>query len=470
MNLTSWFENKSRYWRCFPRVWGAGPSTRRAICCFSVVFHSVSPCLRVRKFFFAEIWKTAWQPTAVNGYVLFILLLLPGLTAAAPAEEKQRRLEALQQRIGELEETRTQTRGQKKGVLRELEEMERQAGALSRALHGIGRDLEERAGALEQLRREQELKRRSLRRQRDELHRQLRGAFILGRQKRLKLLLNQEDPGRVSRITAYYEYLSRSRAQRIHEIHAWVEELQAVAAAVAEEQGQLERLRVEREEERQRLERIRGQRKALLAGLDRTLQEKETAIRELKQDATALRRLMERLALAAKQAEERAAKQAEALAAKQTQEQAAKRVEEQPRQSLRARKGRLPWPAAGRLSAAFGSRRAAGGLTWDGAVISAPEGSEIKAVHHGRVAYADWLRGFGLLVILDHGDGYMTLYGFNQTLLKETGEWVAEGDAIALVGDSGGRKTPGLYFGIRHQGRPRNPRLWCRRLRGGKTG
>ena len=407
-------------------------------------------------------------------FALLLLLLLPGLTAAASTEEKQRQLEALQQRIGTLEETRAQTRGKKKGVLRELEEMERQAGVLSRALHGIGRDLEERAEALEQLRRERELKQRSLRRQRDELHRQLRGAFILGRQERLKLLLNQEDPGRVSRITAYYEYLSRRRTQRIHEIQAWVEELRAVEAAVAEERAQLARLRIEREAERQRLERIRGQRKTLLAGLDRTLQEKETAIRELKQDATALRRLMERLALAAKQAEERAAKQAEAQAAKQVEEQAVKRaterVEEQPRQSLRARKGRLPWPAAGRLSAAFGARRAGGGLTWDGVVINAPEGSEIKAVHHGRVAFADWLRGFGLLVILDHGDGYMTLYGYNQTLLKETGEWVAEGEAIALVGDSGGRNTSGLYFGIRHKGQPRNPRHWCRRLPGRKTG
>ncbi len=372
--------------------------------------------------------------------------MLAGLTAAASSEDKQYQLDALHQRIGKLEETQLETRGQKEGVLRELEVMERRVGTVSRVLRGIERDLKERAEAVEQLRRVRELKERGLGRQRDELRRQLHGAYIFGRQKRLKLLLNQEDPGRVSRILAYYEYLSRGRAQRIHQIQVWVEELQEVEAAVVEQRAQLARLRTEREAERQRLEQIRRDRKTLLASLDRTLHEKETVIRELKQDATALRQLMERLKRAAEQ------------------------MENQPRESLHARKGRLPWPSAGRLSAGFGTPRAAGGLVWDGVVISAPQGSEITAVHHGQVAFADWLRGFGLMVIVDHGDGYMTLYGFNQALLKETGEWVSEGDAIALAGDSGGRKTSGLYFGIRHQGQPRNPRIWCRALQRGKPG
>ncbi len=378
--------------------------------------------------------------------ILSMLAMLAGSTAAASSEDQQHQLDALHQSIGKLEETRRETRGQKEGVLRELEDMERRVGTVSRALRGIERDLKERAETLEQLRRARELKERGLGRQRDELHRQLRGAFILGRQKRLKLLLNQEDPGRISRILAYYEYLSRGRARRIHQIQEWVEELQEVEAAVFEQRAQLARLRTEREAERQRLEQIRGDRKTLLAVLDRTLREKETAIRELKQDATALRQLMERLKRAAEQ------------------------TENQPIESLHARKGRLPWPTAGRLSAGFGTPRAAGGLVWDGVVISAPQGSEITAVYHGQVAFADWLRGFGLMVIVDHGDGYMTLYGFNQALLKETGEWVSEGDAIALAGDSGGRKTSGLYFGIRHQGQPRNPRIWCRTLPRGKPG
>jgi septal ring factor EnvC (AmiA/AmiB activator) len=111
-----------------------------------------------------------------------------------------------------------------------------------------------------------------------------------------------------------------------------------------------------------------------------------------------------------------------------------------------------------------------GELRWDGVLISAPEGQEVRAVHHGRVAFADWLRGFGLLLIIDHGDGYMTLYGHNQSLFKETGEWVEAGEPVALVGTSGGRARAGVYFGIRHQGRPVDPGAWCRASRGNRMG
>lgn len=428
-------------------------------------------------------WRT-WRRIVA----LLPSLLLPAGAAAESMEAKRHRLEALQQRIEKLEETSAADRGQRGELQRELEESERRAGELSRAVREIEQDLEERSRALEKLRGELLSKERDLGRNRAELRRQLRGAFILGRQKRLKLLLNQEDPGRVSRITAYHEYLSRSRAQRIEEIRIWVRELKVVAAAVAAEREQLERLRGEREAERQRLEHSRNQRRAVLAQLERTMQEKESSLRELKKDAEALGQLLELLALEAERAREQeaqraaAARQAAEQAREQQREQSQRRKpqeqkqqaqpqqQRQSEQSLVARKGRLPWPAAGRLSAGYGSRRAAGGLTWDGVVISAPEGSEIRAVHPGRVVYADWLRGFGLLLILDHGDGYMTLYGFNQTLLKQTGEQVAAGEPIALVGDSGGRRTFGLYFGIRHQGRPDNPRRWCRKLQGGKTG
>ncbi len=133
------------------------------------------------------------------------------------------------------------------------------------------------------------------------------------------------------------------------------------------------------------------------------------------------------------------------------------------------RRGRLPWPARGRIVKRFGSPRL-GGIVWDGVMISAPKGQEVRAIHHGRVAFADWFRGFGLLLILDHGDGYMTLYGHNQSLFKEAGDWVEENEPIALVGSSGGRQQAGVYFGIRHQGRAVNPVRWCRRPTRGKVG
>jgi septal ring factor EnvC (AmiA/AmiB activator) len=131
-----------------------------------------------------------------------------------------------------------------------------------------------------------------------------------------------------------------------------------------------------------------------------------------------------------------------------------------------SRKGELAWPAKGRIGARFGSARGVGRLYWDGVLIEAPEGGEVRSVHYGRVAFADWLRGFGLLLIIDHGDGYMTLYGYNQSLFKETGEWVEAGEVIAQVGRSGGRSTSGVYFGIRHNGEPIDPKKWCKKING----
>jgi septal ring factor EnvC (AmiA/AmiB activator) len=129
-------------------------------------------------------------------------------------------------------------------------------------------------------------------------------------------------------------------------------------------------------------------------------------------------------------------------------------------QPFREHKGRLTWPVAGALRHDFGQPRVGGNIKWNGVVLAAPRGREVRAVYHGRVAFADWLAGMGLLVIVDHGEGYMTLYGYNETILKNTGDWVAPGDVIATVGDSGGQSQPGLYFELRRGTKPENPRRW----------
>jgi septal ring factor EnvC (AmiA/AmiB activator) len=259
-------------------------------------------------------------------------------------------------------------------------------------------------------------------------------------------LLSQEEPGTVSRVLAYYEYLSKARARRIASIRERMAELYSMQQEIGRQQEQLGVLREQRRSDREQFMVLRLRREALIEELGRSLTGQGEQLRTLKRDAERLQQVVEQL--------DKVAEQAEAEKSK----------------PIKARRGSLAWPVKGRLISRFGSRRAASGLTWDGVVIGAPEGAPVKAVYHGRVAFADWLRGFGLLLILDHGDGYMSLYGFNQTLLKETGEWVDEGEAIALVGDSGGRNHAGLYFAIRHRARPYNPRKWCQRLRGSRTG
>ena len=132
------------------------------------------------------------------------------------------------------------------------------------------------------------------------------------------------------------------------------------------------------------------------------------------------------------------------------------------RETFGKRRGRLRWPAIGKVKKLFGKPRQAANVKWNGVLIPGKEGNNVRAISHGRVAYADWLRGYGMLIIIDHGDGYMTLYGYNQALYKETGDWVEEGEIVATVGRSGGQKKSGLYFEVRVKGQPSNPAKWCR--------
>ena len=130
---------------------------------------------------------------------------------------------------------------------------------------------------------------------------------------------------------------------------------------------------------------------------------------------------------------------------------------------FKQQKGKLPWPASGAFLASYGEPRKQGGLKWNGVLISSKHGTPVRAISHGRIAFADWLQGFGFITIIDHGEGYMSLYGHNETLVKQAGDWVNAGEVIATSGDSGGQPMPGVYFEIRSRGKPVNPGNWCSR-------
>jgi septal ring factor EnvC (AmiA/AmiB activator) len=253
-------------------------------------------------------------------------------------------------------------------------------------------------------------------------------------------LLSQNDATKVSRVMGYYSYLNRYRVSRINEINTRARQLVRLERESAQEAARLSALAAHQEETRRRLTVARGEREALLARLDKTIAGEEGRFAGLKADAQGLRQVIEQLQ-----------RRAQALPEAS--------LEEEP---ITDRKGQLTWPLArGHLVHRFGQRKL-DGQRWDGVLIAAPEGEKVRAIYAGRVVYADWLRGFGLLLIIEHDDGYMSLYGHNQALLKERGEWVAAGDVIALAGSSGGERSPGLYFAIRYHGRPVNPEKWCR--------
>jgi septal ring factor EnvC (AmiA/AmiB activator) len=239
---------------------------------------------------------------------------------------------------------------------------------------------------------------------------------------------------------SYYGYLNRYRLGRLRGFAERTRHLEALRLEASEETQRLAMLAARQEDTRRRLAQAQTQRTELLAQLEQTIASREERFAVLRADAERLRALVEQL-------ERQAAILPEAD------------VSQEPIATLR---GRLAWPlGAGKLVKRFGRVKGDSGQRWDGVLIAAAEGTEVRAVHHGRVVYADWLRGFGLLIIIEHDDGYMSLYGRNQTLLKEAGEWVASGETIALSGSSGGQRMPGLYFAIRHHGRPLDPERWC---------
>ncbi|HEB96021.1 MAG TPA: peptidase M23 [Sedimenticola thiotaurini] len=378
----------------------------------------------------------------------WIGLLLLALTQAGAgvAEDPQQALQRLRQDIERLTGDLASTGARYQELQAQLEQSERLIGDSGRRLHRLDREIGQQRQRLQELERRRHRQQEALAQQREALARQIRAAYAMGRQQRMKILLNQQDPAMVSRMLVYYDYLNSARLARIREIRGLLAELGRTEQEIDTETERLTGLREREQAEQRRLNQTRQQREKVLAALERELTDKGERLKTLKQNEQRLQTLIDRL--------QRSLEELPQVAA------------EKP---LKALKGRLPWPLKGRLTARFGTPKA-GNLRWDGVMIAAPEGREVKAVHRGRVAFADWLRGYGLLLIIDHGDGYMTLYGNNQSLYKETGEWVETGEPVARAGNSGGRRSSGIYFGIRVRGTAVNPRAWCRRGKGNRVG
>lgn len=381
---------------------------------------------------------------------LVLLALMPiGLAAGGDIASAKQQLEQLRQRISTLQGSLQSAEQRRQGLLKELRASEQQIGKLARGLRVIGDGLQRQQRQLRRLHVEREEKQELLRKQRTALRNQIYSAYAMGRQEQIKILLNQQDPAVVSRMMVYYDYLNRSRIEQVAVIEETLGQLRRTEQEIVREEKRLQGLQQQKEEEKERLELARSGRQEVMTALNADIRIQGAELKTLQLDEQRLQELLARLE------KERAA--------------APPPLELETRKPFPSFKGRMKWPTAGRLKVAFGADKG-GGLRWDGVLIAAPEGSEVHAVYHGRVVFADWLRGFGLLLIIDHGNGYMTLYGHNQSLFKEVGEWVETDEPVALIGNSGGRDEAGVYFEVRYQGRPENPGTWCRPARGNRLG
>ena len=373
--------------------------------------------------------------------LLCLLALSPQGGATDPDQAKAAaRLEAVQTEIEALQKKLESARGQRGKLQAELRRIEREIGRAARELRRIDAKLTKQKKRLTQLHADRADQLDDLAAQRASLGRQIRAAYAMGRQEQLKLLLNQQEPALVGRTLVYYDYFNRARAARIGAVEETLKDLRRIEAEIAEQSQALEKSRALQTQRKRALESGRKERKQVLGALNKEIRSKGRELEELRENERELQSLLASL--------NRALKDIPPLPPE----------EHTPFGRLQ---GRLPWPTDGPLKARFGTQRGQGKLTWRGVLIGAPEGRRVKAVSHGRVAFADWMRGFGLLIILDHGDGYMSLYGHNQSLFKSTGDWVAPGEVIASTGDSGGQMASGLYFEIRHKGKPLDPAAWC---------
>ncbi len=405
--------------------------------------------------------------------MLFALLLPLGPMAvpAATRQHAEAQLRSLHHRIERLKQEVGRSAEERERVTAKLRETEISLGQARGALRRIESEYDlsmQHRAALQHEKTQQE---QALANGRAALADTVKVAYMIGRQEPLKLLLNQRDPLASARLFAYYGYFGRSRAAQIEGIRQRLQRLDELDAELIKEQQQLAKLREAKQEELRRLDLARNERHQILVTVTGEVQTREESLARLKAQQVGLEHLLQRLTLASKprprSAKRSSVKPPAATPEPRTDEAPAAQTpvpEPDSGASFGRLRGTLAWPVGGHVTARYGDTRESG-VRWDGVVIATEQGALVRAVSAGRVVYADWLPGLGLLTILDHGDGYLSLYGHNDQLLRRVGEEVGAGETIAVAGDTGGRASPELYFEIRRAGRPVDPGPWFRERR-----
>lgn len=378
-----------------------------------------------------------WRDHQRHRYFLLAVTILLATPVSADTATSDAELRQLRTRIEGLQKNLEQTRDQRDAARNALRPIEQRIGRQVSQLRKTKAQLRKASGQLGQLKSRWQATRSGLARQRAELGAHARAAYVLGRQDYLKLLLNQQDPTAISRMMTYYRYFTEARAGRIDRLQQELAQLSQLESRVRQRTSTLAAIKARRERETAALKQSRQTRAALVASLNRELHSQSREIARLKRDEQRLENLLVDLPESSPEAGIRG--------------------------GFRRHRGRLPLPVRGKVTARFGSRRPHGDLVWKGIFLATGSGREVKSVYGGRVVFADWLPGYGLLLILEHGDGYMTLYGNNESLFPRTGDRIKAGQVIAITGNTGNIAHTGLYFEVRHQGKPRDPLRWCRR-------
>lgn len=375
-------------------------------------------------------------------FPLIVFLSLFLVVALADNSADQEKLARLQQKIDSIQKELEADNKAKDQAVYKLKQAEKAIARQSSQLRSINQRLQQLQAKRGMLLDQQNELKQQMSIHRAYLTKQIQAAYAMGKQEYIKLLLNQQNPSDISRMVIYYQYLNVSRTNQINEITRNLTTLQDINEQIENKTTELESLKQEAEENTRTLEANRKQRRELVANLSSQLKSKDQMLKALLRDEQHLKQLLNQL----------------------ENELGDVQLDLSPPEEFIALKGKLPWPTQGKITARFGSSRQASELKWKGVMIQTEAGNDIRAIAYGRVIFADWLRGFGMLIIVDHGKGYMSLYGHNQELHKKLGDWVQGNEVIATSGNSGGQKISSLYFEIRHNGVPQNPGKWCRPL------
>lgn len=374
--------------------------------------------------------------------LLLVLLLtsLSGQGLAQSDEEKTReQLQQLEADIKQISSEISNATSRQSQLQEQLRKAEVELGTLQRAIAENKKALQASEKALADLEQQRTTLQQARDQQKARIAQELKMAWQIGRQGQFRIVLNQESPHTVARSLAYYRHFFSARNELLESYRKTLRELVEVEQRIDTTMAELETRGQALAQQQDELTTAQSDRKKALGDLSASISSASAQLKQKEQDRKQLEELLRAIE--------------EAIVDLKIPENYA---------TFQSAKGQMPWPVKGKHSNGFNRSRNEGKMRWQGVTIPASEGTKVNAIHHGRVVYADWLRGSGLLVIIDHGEGYMSLYAHNESLLREVGEWVTAGTPVSTVGNTGGETQAALYFEIRHDGKPVDPAKWCK--------
>jgi len=381
-------------------------------------------------------------PSLIISFLLTISIA-GGLTldvSADEKQEKQKKLQALQKKINKLKKTIDVKEDSKSRYASQLQKIEKNIGEVAKKIRIIDKKIKQRNVELKDLRQTRKKHQKQLAQENETLAEQVYAAYTLGKQERIKLLFSQQDAANMQRNLVYYQYFSNARVNLIKDVQQNITTILSTESRISQASQALEKNHRQLRAQKTQLGKDGAKRKTIIGSLDKQIVKQGGHLNQLQNEASQLQNLIDSIEEILIQTPE----------------------PELSRKAFAKLRGKLAWPVNGKVKRLFGSHKPRSDLRWQGVIIEAPSGRHVKAISHGRVAFADWLRGMGNLIIIDHGNSYLSLYGHNESLFKTAGEWVEPGDIISSTGNSGGQAKSGLYFEIRKKGKPQNPTRWCK--------